>query len=208
MTSKERFIRDFKTAHKAYPYIKGRILEEWPEYPYYVEGDFPIIDSEGTDWGTYSATIHFHKTYPKGFALLKDRSKIFPWNLDWHMDEKSGLCCVCSPLKNIEKSMTKISVLEFIQDYTLPFYANQVYKKQFGRYKNGEYAHHNEGRWQALEEEFDTKDRNEIRRILRSMPKRRRRKDPCFCGSGRPFNKCHQHRIRYLEVIASHMNLA
>lgn len=95
MTSKERFLRDYEIVRKEYPFIFGRIVAEWTEHLFLIEGDFPIIDSEGGDWGTYSASIHLHKSYPKGFALLRDRSKVFPWNLDWHMDVKTGLCCVC-----------------------------------------------------------------------------------------------------------------
>ena len=51
----------------------------------------------------------------------------------------------------------------------IPFYANQLYRQKSGHYKNGEYSHNGEGIWEALEEEFNTKDRDEIKRFLSEM---------------------------------------
>jgi len=191
-----------------YPFIQKRIAVKPHEYPYCISGDFPIIDPEGTDWGKYSANILFHNTYPKGFALLMDKSKAFPWNLDWHIDEKNGWCCVCSPLESIGKVMTRISIVEFIREYVIRFYANQIFRKEFGYYKNGEYSHHQEGRWEALENEFSTSDRQEVKQILIRMAEKRRRKDPCFCGSTKPFNKCHQHRVKYIKALLETMTIS
>lgn len=115
------------------------------------------------------------------------------------------MLCVCSPLENIEKSMSKTTIIEFIKDYALPFYANQIFRKEFGYYKNGEYSHHQEGRWEALENEFATSDRQEVKQILIRMTEKRKRKDPCFCGSNKPFNKCHQHRVKYINALLETM---
>lgn len=84
----------------------------------------------------------------------------------------------------------------------MPFYANQIHKKEFGHYKNGEYGHYEEGIWEALEEEFATSNREDILLILGRMNSKRGRNEVCFCGSGKKFKKCHINRIVYIEAVA------
>lgn len=202
----KNFIEGFNKAKEKYP----NLVHDTPtflDYPYKISGDFEIIDSENYHWGTFKGSVHFHSTYPKGFALLQDQSKSFPWNLDWHIDEKSGLCCVCGPIRNIEISSKGISVLGFIENYALPFYANQVYRREFGNYKNGDYSHFEEGVWENFEEEFSTSDRSQILKILISMNAKRGRNELCFCGSGLKFKKCHIYRMQYLCDLAERSNI-
>lgn len=196
----KHFIEDFNRAKEKYPDLVYHSMT-YLNYPYRVSGDFEIVDSENYHWGTFKGSIYFHSSYPKGFALLQDKSKIFPWNLDWHIDEKLGLCCVCGPLENIEKSSKGISVLSFIENYVFRFYANQIYRREFGHYKNGDYSHFEEGVWEDLEEEFDTSDRSRILTNLKLMGTNRGRNELCFCGSDIKFKKCHLHRIKYLQDL-------
>lgn len=202
----KHFIEDFNRAKEKYPNLVCH-NPTFLDYPYKISSNFKIIDSENYHWGTFKGSIHFHSSYPKGFALLQDESKTFPWNLDWHIDGQFGLCCVCGPLENIEKSSKGISVLSFIENYVFRFYANQIYRREFGHYKNGDYSHFEEGVWEALEEEFGTSDRSRILTSLKSMGTKRRRNEICFCGSGLKFKKCHLYRIQFLKDLASRSNI-
>lgn len=202
----KHFIEDFNRAKEKYPDLVYHSTE-YLNYPHKVSGDFKIVDSEDYHWGTFKGSVYFHSSYPKGFAVLKDESKSFPWNLDWHTEGKWGLCCVCGPLENIEKSSKGISVLGFIDNYVIRFYANQIYKKKYGHYKNGDYSHFEEGVWENLEEEFNTSDRNRILTNLKSMGAKRGRNELCFCGSGIKFKKCHLNRMQFLKDLADRNNI-
>ncbi|GLU43274.1 SEC-C domain-containing protein [Allomuricauda sp. NBRC 101325] len=201
-----QFIRDLDEAKRLFPSLEYHHLPN-KRFVHKVTGTFDIIDGEENHWGAFSASLYFTDSYPKGFALLKDNSRAFPWDLNWHIDEKTGLCCVCGPIEREERAAKGISILGFIEGYVIPFYANQIYKKEFGFYKNGEYAHFIEGIWEALEEEFGTSDRKQIKLMLNQMRSKRGRNEDCFCGSGIKFKKCHMNRIPYIEAAAKQISL-
>lgn len=196
-----QFIKDLEEAQRLYPSLEYDYLPH-KRFSHKVTGTFDIIDGEEYHWGAFSASLYFTDYYPKGFALLKDNSKAFPWDLNWHIDEKTGLCCVCGPIEREEKAAQPISILSFIEAYVIPFYANQIHKREFGSYKNGEYAHFREGIWEALEEELCTSDRKKIMLLLTKMRCKRGRNEVCFCGSGNKFKKCHMNRIPFIEAAA------
>lgn len=197
---KKEFLKDLEAAKNRYPFLDYEYLEG-KEYPYKITEDFEISDNEGNHWGTFRASVYFHSRYPKEFPLLKDLSKAFPCEADWHISPRDGDCCVCGIIEQEERARSGISILNFIDVYVLSFYANQLYKKHFGHYKNGEYAHDVEGVWEALEEEFNTKDRKEIRRFLKEMKIKRGRNTVCFCGSGVKYKRCHLDRKRIIENV-------
>lgn len=59
-----------------------------------------------------------------------------------------------------------------------------------------------------MEKEFKTTDREEIEKILSKMKEKRKRKDPCIFRLGHPFNKCYQHRKKYIAMLVSQMGLS
>lgn len=195
---KEGFLSDLEKVKKQFPFLEYEFRHD-KEYPYKITNDFEISDHEGNHWGTFRASAYFSQSYPRGFPLLEDHSKAFPWEDDWHISPENGLCCVCGIIEQEEVAVKGISVSGFVHDYIHPFYANQVYRQEYGEYKNGEYAHDEEGAWQALEEEFNLKDRDEIRKLLFQMKIKRGRNQVCFCGSGIKYKKCHLKRIKILE---------
>lgn len=196
-----KFLKDLEEAKKRYPFLEYE-HREGKKYPFKITDDFEVSDNEGNHWGTFRASVYFHHTYPKEFPLLQDQSKVFPWEIDWHTSG-DGDCCVCGVIERGEKAKSGVSILQFINKYVIPFYANQLYKKHFGHYKNGEYAHYRNGVWEALEEEFSTKDRSEIERLILEMRKKRGRNETCFCGSGIKYKKCHLPRTDIIEKVIS-----
>lgn len=202
----EDFVRDFREACLEFPELQLHVIED-KQYCYKLEGDFQIIDEEGFHWGTFHASIYFTDNYPKGFPILQDHSKAFPWTDEWHIAPEDGLCCVCGPIEQAEKSLSGIKVLDFITMYVFPFYANQIYKSEYGSYKNGEYAHEFDGLWQALFEEFNVSSKEEVKMLLSKMDAKIGRNDPCFCGSERKFKKCHLNRIEIIEEVLILLNI-
>ena len=197
---REKFLKDIEIAKEQFAFIDYE-YREGKKYPYKVTDDFEIIDNEGNHWGTFRASVYFTKSYPRGIPIMQDESKAFPWEVDWHISPKDGECCVCGVIEQEELARKGISIKDFINNYTKPFYANQVYRKEYGCYKNGEYAHYEEGVWESLEEEFNTKDRVKIRRFFVEMKTKRGRNEACFCGSGIKYKKCHLQRINIIEGV-------
>lgn len=186
----EEFHRDLELAKEEFPFMESEPSEN-PDYPFRIVDDFEVTDHEGNHYGTFRASIYFSRLYPKVFPVLIDMSRAFPWDVDWHISAKTGECCVCGVIEKEEVGRKGISVLGFIKTYVLPFYANQLYRSKYGHYKNGEYSHYEEGVWEALEEEFCTKDRGRILHFLKEMRIKRDRNDLCFCGSSKKYKKCH-----------------
>lgn len=197
---KIEFLKDLTKARERFPFLESE-AGKVKGYPYTLTDGFEVSDDEGNHWGTFRASVHFPETYPKGFPVMQDLSKAFPWEDDWHISPGNGECCVCGVIEKEEIAINGIAILGFIQNYVLPFYANQLYRQKYGEYKNGEYAHYGEGVWQALEEEFRTKDRVKIRRFFVEMSTKRGRNDVCFCGSGIKYKKCHMSRIKMIEDV-------
>lgn len=199
---KEDFYKDLEVAKEVYPFIEDE-SSQFRDYPFKIVNDFEVSDHEGNHWGTFRASVCFPKTYPKGFPVMQDLSKEFPWEDDWHISPSSGECCVCGVIEKEEEAQRGITILEFVKNYVLQFYANQIYRKEFGYYKNGEYSHYIEGVWESLEEEFMTKDRLKIKNYLLEMKNKRGRNEVCFCGSGRKYKKCHLPRIKIIESVVN-----
>ena len=134
------FLKDLSEAKKQFPFIDYEYLDG-KEYPFKITDDFEVSDDEGNHWATFRASVYFHQFYPKEFPILQDLSRIFPWNEDWHISPIDRVCCVCGVIEQEEYSETGISILKFISGYIIPFYANQVYRTEYGQYRNGDYAH-------------------------------------------------------------------
>ncbi len=193
------FYRDFLEAKGFYPSL---VFEQIKinYFKYKVTGVFPIIDDEGTTWGTFKASIYFKHRYPFGFALLQEISEHIPRSIDYHVGE-NGECCVCSPLESMEMEDKPISVLSFIEKYVIKFFANHIHFVKFGFYVNGEYSHYYQGLWEAFEEEFNTKNRNEIQKNLIYISAKPSRNSICYCGSGNKLKYCHEKKVKQIQKL-------
>jgi hypothetical protein len=196
---RQRFEYDFSKAKIICPDLQFEYVENG-NFGYKVYGCFDVVDGENTCWGSFNASLYFKRNYPRGFAILVDESKAFPWDMSWHIS-KEGLCCVCSPLHTIEMETSDVSILQYITNYVIRFYANQVYKREYGHYKNGEYGHFDVGIWESLEDELNISDRGKILDILKYIESNPRRNKFCYCGSGKKIKSCHEHRIPFIKLL-------
>ncbi|MBK7182138.1 MAG: SEC-C domain-containing protein [Saprospiraceae bacterium] len=195
----DRFYKDFIKAKGHFPSIEYEILKS-DQFKYRLHGNLQITDEEGTLWGIFQAAIYFKSNYPLGFASLQELSNNIPREVSRHIN-KEGFCCVCNPLEALRMELRPNSIIDFIENYTIPFFANQIYCDKFGSFKNGEYSHGNDGIWESFEEEFNTKNRIEIQSKLDYIQKKPGRNELCYCGSNRKIKNCHwesAERIRKL----------
>lgn len=193
----DQFHKDFESAKKQYPNLVYTPAD-LNHFKYKVTGSIPIIDAEGTHWGTFHASIYFKARYPYGFAVLQEVSALIPRLIDRHIGQ-NGECCVCGPLEALEMEQKPLSVLAFINNYAVPYFANQIHYEEYGYYVNGEYSHDHEGLWESFEELFNTKDRGEIIKKLDFIKSKPSVNKPCPCGSGRKIKRCHLNLIKSIR---------
>ncbi|MBK7800087.1 MAG: SEC-C domain-containing protein [Saprospiraceae bacterium] len=196
----DRFYKDFIKAKVHFPEIEYEILKNHA-FKYKLLGNFKIVDDEGTLWGEFKTAIYFKSNYPLGFASLQEVSEKIPREDKRHIN-RDGVCCFCDPLKQIEMEMKPFSIYDFIKEYTIPFFANQIYYEHFGEFKNGDYSHGEEGIWETLEEEFGTKNRTEIKSKLEYINSKPGRNSLCYCGSNLKLKHCHWEMANQIRKLS------
>lgn len=88
-----------------------------------------------------------------------------------------------------------ISIIDFIETHAIAFFANFIYRKVNGSYKNGDYGHGITGLEQFYTELLKTDDRKlwlqYFKNVFKNLSYNNKRNDPCFCDSGKKFKLCH-----------------
>lgn len=170
--------------------------------PVSLEGFVDILDSNLNVRGAFNIRINIPSTYPYGFPSLRELSRIIPRVIDRHIYE-NGDCCLTILQKQILESRCGISILNFIEKYTIPYLANQIYFEEYGDWANGEYSHGDNGITQFYFEEIQTKEFAVVLKVLAIVLKHNdlERNAKCYCGSEKKFKKCHLEMILRLSLI-------
>lgn len=183
-----RVIKDIDQTILSYPLLK-RVEEEGYVI---VVGEIPLIHSEKGEFDRYEVSIRFPKSYPKCFPKVIETSKKIPREDFRHVNPDQTLCFAVEPE---EKAISKngISFKYFLDKVLVPHLARETFREINGAYPDGEYAHGNSGIWQFYESALETTDRkliiSELEEIIYS--KWQGRNEPCNCGSGQKFKRCH-----------------
>lgn len=169
----------------------------------FLQGMLDIKDLEGNVIKSLFIEIHHQPGFPYRFPKLFEVGRYIPDGADWHK-YADGACCITTEPIEIIECANGISVIEFIDKYAIPYFAHQVYRKEFGEYQK-EYAHGAKGLRQAYCDIMGTDNVLywwEYARIAfgyRSL--RLKRKDNCPCGSGRKYKHCHMKIFENLKKI-------
>lgn len=169
----------------------------------FLQGMLDIKDLEGNVIKSLFIEIHHQPGFPYRFPKLFEVGRYIPDGADWHKYADGSCCITAEPIEIIECA-NGISVIEFIDKYAIPYFAHQVYRKEFGEYQK-EYAHGAKGLRQAYCDIMGTDNVLcwwEYARIsfgYRSL--RLKRKDNCPCGSGRKYKHCHMKIFENLKKI-------
>ena len=190
----------------------SRVSKEFPELelflsngnPYKLEGPLEIFDNEGNKRGFYEIQIVFdYLRYPHLFPTLKEISNKIPKIKDRHIYENTGTCCVTVLQKQAIEANKGISIYDYIKRYAVPYFANQIYFEEIGKWANGDYYHGDLGQIQYYVETFKTTDLAIICHGINMAVEKRLigRNAPCFCGSTTKFKRCHQSAIEEIGLI-------
>ncbi len=183
----EEFTIQIETFNKEYPNFQKKTVSGYS----YLKGILDIPDDEGNIVGAFSIEIHPSKDFPYAFPILTEVGGEIPCEADWHKFQDNS-CCLTVPAK--EKLLCKngITLIWFVKNIAIPYFANQLYKRQTGCYLQ-EYSHGRYGIREFYEELFHTQDIGVWRRCLQGAfgKLKHERNERCYCNSGKKFKICH-----------------
>lgn len=168
----------------------------------YLKGILDILDDYGDEIGQFLIEIHYKEGFPYRYPRLYEVGDDIPLEDDWHKN-RDNICCITVEADERLKCFRGITIIQFINKYVRSYLANQIYRKRFGEYKNGEYAHYSEGICQFYNELFKSENLDVWKSSIETAFNNRelKRYEPCYCGSGKKYKKCHQETVKELRML-------
>jgi hypothetical protein len=156
-----------------------------------LKGILDISDESSVVIGSYSVEIHPTEKFPYRFPKIYEVGGDIPCNADWHKYSDNS-CCITVEQDEIIKCKNGITLLDFIEKMAIPYFANQLYRIQTGRYLS-EYPHGKKGVALFYAELFKSTDINFWHKCFEHAFSKvqMRRNDECYCESGVKYKKCH-----------------
>lgn len=185
------------------------VINKYEELSFKIEDDVPCIfgsinltDTNGNIEDTYEIAIKAVPNYPFCFPLLFETGGRIPKNVDWHIFEKSGNCCIASPPEEIIICNTGITLLSFIDNEVKNYFYSQIFRSQNGYFLK-ERSHGSKGWIEFFEETFMTNNIFNIEFGLYQIIEGKKidRVSICFCGSGKKYRKCHKKSYDILSKL-------
>lgn len=170
----------------------------------YLSGNIDLVDQEHILWDTYKVEISPSVNFPYRFPIVYETGGQIPRNIDWHIFERTGNCCIKVVQEEILICHEGISLLSFIKDQLIPYLFNQMYRRKKGFFLN-ERSHGVFGPGEFYAEKLNVgEDIDLIIKLLQfieSSNKEPLRVSDCFCGSGKKYRKCHREAYRLLSKL-------
>lgn len=173
----------------------------------YLKGILDIPNDEGDIVGSFLIELHFSKGFPYRFPILLETGGVIPNEADWHKYQNSA-CCITVGAEEILFCKNGLSLNDFIEKHAIAFFANFIYRKVNGVYKNGEYGHWMLGPKQFYTELLKTEEQKVwllyFDNVFEGLKYNHERNHHCFCGSGKKFKSCHRIIFNTLKDIGRH----
>ena len=169
----------------------------------YLSGTIDLVDEEHIRWDTYLVEIFPSANFPYRFPIVYETGGQIPRNIDWHIFEKTGNCCIKVVQEEILICYEGISLLSFIKDQLIPYLFNQTYRRKKGFFLN-ERSHGVFGPGEFYAEKLNgSKDIDMTIQLLQFIESSNEpiRVSYCFCGSGKKYRKCHREAYRLLSKL-------
>lgn len=192
--------KDFAEVENRFPKLKYRASSE--NKLGLLVGELDICDAAGDYWDTFNIAIQIPENYPFGIPIVMERSQIIPRETDRHISEE-GICCLDVEHRLLYLAKKGIRLADFIATKVYPYFANQLFYRETGRFAGEEYAHYFEGVRQFYAEELKLTHRDVALSFLQLILTNRlpRRNDKCPCGSQSKYKNCHSTSVITLQTI-------
>lgn len=167
-------------------------------------GSLVLTNEYGGIEDTYQFEIKAVENYPNNFPLVFETGGRIPRNVDWHIFEDTGNCCIASPPEEIIICNNGITLLSFIDNQVKNYFYSQIFRNQNGYFLK-ERSHGNKGWIEFFEETFMTDNIFNIEFGLNQIIEGKKidRVSFCFCGSGKKYRKCHKKSYDVLSKLST-----
>lgn len=167
-----------------------------------VTGTCSILDEKLLVLDNYEVEIHPSELYPHKFPITFEVGGKIPRNIDWHINESNGSCCIKVPPEETLLCKRGLPLLDFVNFQLKPYLFNQTFRRENGYFFN-ERSHGVKGLLEYFESVLLTGDLSKIEFLLRwvLMGKEPSRTSECVCGSGKKYRKCHRAVFKLLSQI-------
>jgi len=182
------FENELEAVIAEYPQLKIMKKEE----TLFLKGILDIPDDENNIVGSFAVEIYSSAEFPYRFPKLLEVGGDIPCGADKHKYPDNS-CCLTVPANEILLCKNGITIIRFIEDIAIPYFANQIYRKKEGKYLN-EYSHGVQGVYEFYTDLFCSKDYRIWIKCLNNVIGKSKfeRNITCFCGSNVKYKKCHQ----------------
>lgn len=166
----------------------------------YLRGILDVPDGAGGVACSYLVEIKPSARYPYRYPFAYEVGGDIPVGADNHKYLDNRLCLGVDA-EEIIQCHNGLAIVEFIEKVLIPHLANQYYHHITGSYLQ-EYAHGYDGIRQYYEKLLGTSDMVVWAALFRvAFDKRIERNDPCCCGSGQKFKRCHERVVQSMQLI-------
>ena len=166
----------------------------------YLRGILDVPDGAGGVAFSYLVEIKPVARYPYRYPIAYEVGGDIPVGADNHKYSDNSLCLGVEA-EEVIQCHKGLSIVEFIVKVLIPHLANQYYRHITGAYLQ-EYAHGDKGVRQYYEKMLGTSDVAIWAALFRAaFVNRIERNNPCCCGSGKKYKKCHEPIVQSLRLI-------
>lgn len=186
------------------------VLEKYKELSFEIENGIPCVFGDiilhhefGVLEDKFQIKIIAVSNYPFRFPQVFETGGRIPRNVDWHIFEETGNCCIASPPEEIIICNSGLNLLSFIDNEVKNYFYSQLFRSQNGYFLK-ERSHGNKGWIEFFEETFMTDNIFNIEFGLNQIidGKKIDRVSICFCGSGKKYRKCHKKSYDILTKLS------
>lgn len=187
----------------------NQIVRDYPslnivenESEVFLSGELSIHDENNYLLDTYKIEIHRSEKYPFKFPIVFEIGAKIPRNIDWHIYESKGNCCIKVMPEETIICLDGINLKQFIEQQLKPYLFNQTFRRENG-YFIKERSHGIKGVMEYFSEILLTSNIKKIEYLIRYIYSKDEpnRVADCFCGSGKKYRKCHRKSYRSLSKI-------
>src|SRR5690349_3890463 len=79
-----------------------------------VVGELMLTDNQGVLYTSYAIEIHPLEDYPDSFPVVFEKGGRIPHNIDWHIFELDGHCCLKNQAEELLACKAGINLIGFI----------------------------------------------------------------------------------------------
>lgn len=166
-------------------------------------GSFVLTNEDGGVEDIFQIEIKAVADFPHRFPKVFEKGGHIPRNVDWHIFEDTGNCCIASLPEEIIICNNGITLLSFIDNQVKNYFYSQIFRNQNGYFLK-ERSHGNKGWIEFFEETFMTNNIFNIEFGLNQIIEGKKidRVSMCFCGSGKKYRKCHKKSYDILSKLS------